>query len=334
MHLTRRMRRNRATPAIRSLVRETRIHADDLILPVFFQAGNTPPKPIESMPGVNRWNITDLVAECTRCVDAGIRAVALFPCIDPALKDPRGSHALSPDNILFEATRAVKASCPSLLIISDVALDPYTSHGHDGILRSDSQTHVENDATVEALCKLAVLQAEAGTNLVAPSDMMDGRILAIREYLDLAGYADTGILSYAAKYASAYYGPFRDAVGSSKAASAPIDKSGYQMDPGNAREAKLEVATDEAEGADIVMVKPAGAYLDIIRSVRETVSIPVAAYQVSGEFAQIHAASQRGWLDYRATRDESLLAIKRAGADMILTYFALEVARELRGQPA
>jgi len=325
--LLRRMRRNRSSAAIRDLVRETRLHPSDFIQPLFVQVGGLPPEPIGSMPGVFRLSIPDLVSECKICRDAGIRAVAIFPKIDRALKDPLGSHATAEGNLLFEAIRRVKAEVSDLLIVTDVALDPYTDHGHDGVLEPSGRG-VENDLTVDALCQLAIAEAAAGADIVAPSDMMDGRVRAIREALDAAGFERVAILSYAVKYASAYYGPFRDAVGS-KTGTTPIDKRGYQMDPANVREAALEIALDEWEGADIVMVKPAGPYLDVIRCVRESTSLPVAAYQVSGEYSQIHAAAQLGWLDYEATRDESLVGIKRAGADIILTYFAKEMAANL-----
>jgi len=325
--LLRRMRRNRGSSAIRDLVRETSLHPHDFIQPLFVQAGGLPPEPIGSMPGVVRFSVSDLVEECKLCRDAGVRAVAIFPKIDPLLKDAIGAHAIAEDNLLFEAVRRVKAAVPDLLIVTDVALDPYTDHGHDGILEP-ADGGVANDLTVDALCRLALAEAAAGADIVAPSDMMDGRVRAIRSALDGAGFERVAILSYAVKYASAYYGPFRDAVGS-KTGSSPIDKKGYQMDPANVREAVLETQLDESEGADIVMVKPAGPYLDVIRCVREATALPVAAYQVSGEYAQIHAAAQLGWLDYAATRDESLLAIKRAGADMILTYFAREMAETL-----
>jgi porphobilinogen synthase len=318
------MRRNRSSVAIRALVRETKITAEDLIQPLFVLDGES--EPVTSMPGVQRHSVASLVEECGKCAAAGIRAVAIFPCIEAARKDDSGSHATATDNILFEAVVAVKSALPELLVITDVALDPYTGHGHDGILTPDGR-EVANDETVAALCKLAVAEAKAGADIVAPSDMMDGRVGAIRAALDEAGFERTLILSYAAKFASAFYGPFRDAVGSGK--SAPLDKRGYQMDPANVREAQFEVQLDEDEGADIVMVKPAGPYLDVIRAVREATSLTVAAYQVSGEYAQIHAAALLGWLDYERTRDESLLAIKRAGADMILTYFAREVAERL-----
>ncbi len=304
------------------------MRAEDLVQPLFVRAGNGEPEAVASMPGVMRWSVDGLVEECRACAAVGIRAVAIFPVIAADLKDGTGSHATAEGNVLFPAVRAVKAALPDLVVITDVALDPYTDHGHDGLVSDDGMV-VMNDATVAALCELAVAEARAGADVVAPSDMMDGRVAAIREALDGVGFEDVGILSYAAKFASAFYGPFRDAVGS-KVGGRGVDKRSYQMDPGNAREALLEVALDEAEGADMVMVKPAGAYLDIIRGVRERTDLPVAAYQVSGEFAQIHAAARLGWLDYAAARDESVLAIKRAGADFVLTYFSREIAEGLR----
>jgi porphobilinogen synthase len=326
--LLRRMRRNRATPSVRALMRETVLRVEDLIQPLFVRAGEGDPEPVASMPGVVRHTVSSLAEECRKVADLGIPAVALFPKIDSSLKDPTGTHATDSRNVLYAAIRAVKKAVPGLTLIVDVALDPYTDHGHDGI--PDRKGSVGNDATVEALCRLAVAQAEAGADIVAPSDMMDGRVAAIRRALDAGGFLDTAILAYSAKYASAFYGPFRDAVGSGKV-SAPLDKRTYQMDPANVREALLEVELDEREGADMVMVKPAGPYLDVIRAVREKTTLPLAAYQVSGEYAQIHAAAKLGWLDYASTRDEALLAIKRAGADMILTYFASEVAAQLSG---
>jgi len=325
--LVRRMRRNRATSSIRSLVRETILRPEDLIQPLFVRSGEGAPEAVASMPGVARHTVATLVEECRKVADLGIPAVALFPCIESALKDPVGTHATNSSNILFCAIQAVKKATPGLTLIVDVALDPYTDHGHDGIL--DGKGSIENDSTVEALCRLAVAQAKAGADIVAPSDMMDGRVGAIRAALDAEGHSGVGILAYSAKYASAYYGPFRDAVGSGKV-SAPLDKRTYQMDPANVREAILEVELDEREGADMVMVKPAGPYLDVIRAIREVTDLPLAAYQVSGEYAQIHAAAKLGWLGYASTRDEALLAIKRAGADMILTYFATEVAESLQ----
>ena len=279
------------------------------------------------MPGVIRNTLDSLVQSCLEAEKWGIPAVAVFPCVRSSLKDPEGSYGFHPDNLLYQAVRAVKKACPELLVITDVALDPYTSHGHDGLLSADAQT-VENDRTVEALCRLAVMEAQAGADIVAPSDMMDGRVAAIRTALDEAGFSNIAILAYSAKYASALYGPFRDAVGS-KIGKDAISKATYQMDPANRREAASEVGLDIAEGADMVMIKPASYYLDIIREVSDNSTVPVAAYQVSGEYSQIHAAAKLGWLDYERTRNESLIAIKRAGADMILSYFAREVAEEI-----
>lgn len=308
---------------MRRLVRETHVRPDDLIWPLFVhESGET--TEIGSMPGVFRHSIASLVEAGQVALRLGIPAVAIFPCIEPSLKDPRGSLALDPQNLLFRAVRAVKAACPELLVITDVALDPYTSHGHDGLLSADGLT-VDNDPTVEALCELALREAEAGADIVAPSDMMDGRVGEIRRALDQAGQERIAILAYSAKFASSFYGPFREAVGSKMGKDA-ISKATYQLDPANRREARREAELDERENADIVMVKPASYYLDILREVSDNSRIPVAAYQVSGEFSQIHAAARLGWLDYERTRDESLLAIKRAGADMIFTYFAREVA--------
>jgi porphobilinogen synthase len=307
------------------------LRADDLIAPLFVVEGKGRPDPIASMPGVFRLNLKDLVKECRELHRLGVPAVALFPKLDPKLKTPEGSEALNKDTLVLRAVRAVKAAVPELTVIVDVALDPYTNHGHDGVLTA-AQDDVDNDRTVAILREMAVLQAGAGVDFVAPSDMMDGRVGAIRKALDAAGHTNTGILAYSVKYNSAYYGPFRDAVGSAQAAGTRLlNKATYQMNPANRREAIREMQLDVAEGADIVMVKPAGPYLDIIREVRNNTRMPVAAYQVSGEYAQIQAAAKLGWLDLVRTRNESLLAIKRAGADMILTYFAKEVAKELRG---
>jgi len=325
--LLRRMRRNRATPAIRALVRETVLDREDLIQPLFVGAGDSVPEPVSSMPGVVRHTVSSLVEECRKLEQVGIPAITIFPCIESKLKDAVGSYAHDPKNVLFSAIRAVKKACPDLTIIGDVGLDSYTSRGNDGVL--DNRGILENDATVESLARLAVAESQAGADIVAPCDMMDGRVRVIRTALDAAGQMQTGILAYSVKYASSYYGPFRDAV-KSGAGGVTLDKRGYQMDPANVREALLEVKLDEEEGADMVMVKPAGPYLDVIRAVREQTLLPLAAYQVSGEYAQIHAAARLGWLDYGQTRDESLLAIKRAGADMIMTYFAAEVAATLR----
>ncbi len=319
------MRRLRRTGGVRRMVRETCLDPADLVQPLFVHGGGSN-EPVASMPGVVRHSVKSLVQECREVFDLGIPAVAVFPVIERAHKDVAGSHALSDDNLLFRALNEVKGAVPDLVLIADVALDPYTDHGHDGVLAKDGRD-VDNDPTVEILARLAVKEAEAGADIVAPSDMMDGRVGAIRAALDGAGRTDTCILAYAAKFASAYYGPFRDAVGSVQ--ENPISKTTYQLDPANVREALREVELDEREGADMVMVKPAGPYLDVIRAVREETKLPLAAYQVSGEYAQIHAAAKAGWLDYEKCRDESLLAIKRAGADIILTYFAREMAEAL-----
>jgi porphobilinogen synthase len=312
------------------MVEETVLRPADFIAPLFVVEGKGAPEPIKSMPGVARLNVVDLVRECRELFKVGVPAVALFPKLDAKLKDDEGTRALDEDALVLRAVRAVKKALPEMTIVTDVALDPYTSHGHDGVL-NDARDDVENDRTVEILTRMAVLQARAGVDLVAPSDMMDGRIGAIRRALDAAGFSGTGIMAYSAKYNSAYYGPFREAVGSAKAAGTRLlSKATYQMNPANRREAITEVLLDEAEGADILMVKPAGLYLDIIREVREATRKPVAAYQISGEYAQIQAAARLGWLDLARCRHESLLAIKRAGADLILTYFAKEMAAELR----
>jgi porphobilinogen synthase len=332
LDLPQRPRRLRRTASRRAMVEETVLRAQDLIAPLFVVDGSGAPEEIKSLPGQFRFNVKDLVKECRELYKLGIPAVALFPKLDAKLKDEKATEALNPDTLILRAVRAVKKAVPELSIITDVALDPYTSHGHDGVL-NETGDDVHNDATVEILQQMAVLQAEAGVDFVAPSDMMDGRVGAIREALDEAGFTDTAIMAYSAKYNSAYYGPFRDAVGSAKAAGTRLlSKATYQMNPANRREALYEVELDLDEGADVVMVKPAGLYLDIIREVRDAVDAPVAAYQISGEYAQIHAAAQLGWLDLVRSRDESLLAIKRAGADMILTYFAKDVAKALRAK--
>ncbi len=302
---------------------------DDLIWPVFVKDGNGEAEPVPSMPGVMRHPITSLVEACRAAVEVGIKAVALFPVTPADLKDATGTEALNPECLVLRAVRELKKALPELLIITDVALDPYTTHGHDGLLNS-AGTDVGNDATVDVLARMAVAHANAGVDWVAPSDMMDGRVGAIRAALDAAGHSDISILAYSAKYASAFYGPFRDAVGSQAAAgTAYLDKRTYQLNPANPRESMVEASLDIDEGADFLMVKPAGAYLDILCRLRQWTDLPVAAYQVSGEYAQLHAAAEQGWLDLAAARDESLLAIKRAGADLILTYFARDIAREL-----
>ncbi len=331
LDLIQRPRRLRRSPGLRQMVSETVLQPADFIAPLFVVEGAEPPQEISSMPGVFRYSIPDLVNECRELAALGVPAVALFPKLESRLKDDVGSCALDREGLVLRAVRAVKEALPEMVVVTDVALDPYTTHGHDGVL-TPAGDDVDNDRTVDILSRMAVLQAEAGVDLVAPSDMMDGRVGAIRRALDAAGYSGTGILAYSVKYNSAFYGPFRDAVGSAKAAGTRLlSKATYQMNPANRREAIEEVQLDVAEGADMVMVKPAGAYLDIIRDVREAVKKPVAAYQVSGEYSQIQAAARLGWLDLARTRHESLLAIKRAGADLILTYFAKEMAKVLRG---
>ncbi|HKB57575.1 MAG TPA: porphobilinogen synthase [Lacunisphaera sp.] len=330
LNLTHRPRRLRRQPSRRALVTETVLRVEDLIAPLFVVDGKGRPEPIASMPGVSRFNLADLVRECRELHQLGVPAVALFPKLDAKLKDADGTEALNKNTLVLRAVRAVKKAVPELTVITDVALDPYTSHGHDGVLTAAGDD-VDNDRTVAILCRMAVLQAAAGVDFVAPSDMMDGRVGAIRKTLDAAGHTDTGILAYSVKFNSAYYGPFREAVGSAQAAGTRLlSKATYQMNPANRREAVREMQLDVQEGADIVMVKPAGLYLDIIREVRNNTRLPVAAYQISGEYAQIQAAARLGWLDLARCRDESLLAIKRAGADMILTYFAKDVAKALK----
>jgi len=326
--LSRRPRRLRRNASVRALVQETQVTVDDFIYPLFVREGEGAGEPVPSMPGVERHKIEGLVAECRAAAALGIKAVALFPVTPVELKDERGTEALNPDCLVLRAVKAVKAAVPDLVVITDVALDPYTTTGHDGVLNA-AGNDVDNDATLEILAKMAVVQADVGVDWVAPSDMMDGRVGAIRSALDAAGHTQVAILAYSAKYASAFYGPFRDAVGSQQAVGKSyLDKKTYQLNPANPRESIMEAALDIKEGADVLMVKPAGAYLDILCQLRQLTDLPLAAYQVSGEYAQIHAAAEKGWLDYAATRDESLLAIKRAGANLILTYFAKEIAEE------
>ncbi len=323
-----RPRRNRRTPAIRSMVRETMLSPANFILPLFLHE-DVEDTPIASMPGVTRWSLESLVREAGEAHALGIPAVVLFPKIEEALKSPDGKECHNDDGLVPRAIRALKAAHPSLCVITDVALDPYNSDGHDGIVKrsENGDLTVLNDETVEILCEQALCHARAGADIVAPSDMMDGRVTAIRDALDAEGFTDVSILSYTAKYASAFYGPFRGALDS---APKEGDKKTYQMDPANVREAVRETLLDEAEGADMLMVKPAGIYLDVIARVRETTTLPVAAYQVSGEYLMLKSASAAGWLDERAIVLESLTAIKRAGASMILTYFAKQAAVWLR----
>jgi porphobilinogen synthase len=316
MNLPIRPRRNRQSPAMRDLVRETDLNPGHLIYPLFLQEGgeNTP---ISSMPGCTRWSLDGLVKEAGEAHALGVPAVVLFPRIPDELKTRDAAACFADDGLVPRAIRALKAAHPTLTVITDVALDPYNSDGHDGLVADDGR--ILNDETVAVLCQQALCHARAGADMVSPSDMMDGRVAALREALDAAGFQAVSIMSYTAKYASAYYGPFRGALDSAPKAG---DKKTYQMDPANAREALREAALDEAEGADILMVKPAGPYLDIIAKIRAATSLPIAAYQVSGEYLMIKSASAAGWLDEAKIVHESLIGIRRAGADMILTYFA------------
>lgn len=317
-----RLRRNRRSDWSRRLVRETTLSAGDLIWPIFLIEGQNQRSAVDSMPGVERLSVDLAVKAAAEAADLGIPAIALFPNTHPSLRDELASEALNPANLVCRAVRAIKANVPDIGIICDVALDPYTSHGHDGLLLDGE---IDNDRTVEILVRQALIQAEAGCDILAPSDMMDGRIGAIREALEKDGFTNTQILAYAAKYASAYYGPFRDAVGSGTMLKG--DKRGYQMDPANAEEALREVGQDIAEGADMVMVKPGLPYLDIVRRVKEAFHVPTFVYQTSGEYSMIVAAAERGWIDRDRVILESLMACKRAGADAILSYFALEAVR-------
>jgi porphobilinogen synthase len=321
----RRMRRNRRDAATRRLVAEHRLSVDDLIWPVFVKDG-TGEDAVPSMPGVLRVGLDRLAAHVEAGVRLGIPAIALFPVTPRDRKDANGTEALNPDNLMNRAARLLTREFPNTLLIGDVALDPYTDHGHDGVIRDG---YVANDETLEILTRQAVIQAQSGIGVIAPSDMMDGRVAAIRAALDAAGLIHTRIMAYSAKYASAFYGPFRDAVGSSSALTG--DKKTYQMDPANSEEALREVALDLEEGADMVMVKPGMPYLDIVRRVKERFGVPTFAYQVSGEYAMIEAAARNGWLDGEQAMMESLLAFKRAGADGVLTYFAPRAAAVLKG---
>ena len=320
-----RLRRNRRAGWSRRLVAETRLSVDDLIWPLFVVEGSNTRVPVASMPGVERLSVDLVVAAAREAATLGIPAVALFPYTDPKLRSDDAREAFNPDNLVCRATRAVRDTGLDIGVILDVALDPYTSHGHDGLMRDG---HIVNDLTLDALVRQSLVQAEAGCDVLAPSDMMDGRIGAIRAALEAAGHADTQIMAYAAKYASAFYGPFRDAVGSSSTLKG--DKRTYQMDPANTDEAVREVVLDIAEGADMVMVKPGMPYLDIVRRIASEHLVPTFAYQVSGEYAMLMAAAERGWLDGDRVMLESLLAFKRAGAAGILTYFAPRAARILR----
>ena len=327
-HITghRRMRRNRKADWTRRMVRENQLSVDDLIWPIFIVAGSGIIEPIPAMPGVNRMSVDKAVEAAKQAADLGIPALATFPNEDLSLRDETGSHSLVENNLINEATRAIKKAVPEIGIITDVALDPFTSHGHDGILRGDI---IVNDETVDAIARAAVMQADAGADIIAPSDMMDGRVGAIRRALDAAGHQDVGIMSYATKFASAHYGPYREAISTSGLLKG--DKKTYYIDPANGTEAMRDTALDVEEGADMLMVKPGLPYLDIIRRLKDEFQMPTFAYQVSGEYSMIKAAAANGWIDGDKAMMESLLAFKRAGCDGNLTYFAPQVAEMLRG---
>ena len=325
LDLTIRMRRNRKSEWARRLVRENVLTTNDLIWPLFVIDGHDKRAPIASMPGVERLSVDQAVRAAERAMTLNIPRIALFPYTDPALRDDTGTEATNADNLVCQSVRAIKKEFPDLGVLCDVALDPFTSHGHDGLIHDGK---ILNDETVAVLVRQALVQAEAGCDIIAPSDMMDGRVGAIRAGLDAAGFGDVQIMAYAAKYASAFYGPFRDAIGSAKTLTG--DKRTYQMDSANSDEAIREVELDIAEGADMVMVKPGMPYLDIIRRIKDTFAMPTFAYQVSGEYAMITAAANNGWIDGERAMLESLLAFKRAGADGVLTYFAPVVAEKLR----
>lgn len=320
----RRMRRNRKADWTRRLVQENRLTVDDLIWPVFVVPGTNVIDPVAAMPGVNRMSVDKLVEAAKEASDLGIPAIATFPNIEMHLRDETGSNSLLADNLINEATRAIKKAVPNLGVITDVALDPFTSHGHDGVLRGDV---IVNDETVELVARAAVVQADAGSDIIAPSDMMDGRIGVIRQALDEAGHQNVGIMSYATKFASAFYGPYRDAIGTGGLLKG--DKKTYYIDPANGTEAIRDAALDVEEGADMLMVKPGLPYIDICWRMKEAFGLPVFAYQVSGEYSQIKAAAMNGWIDGERVMLETLLAFKRAGCDGILTYFAMDVARHL-----
>ncbi|MBN9443335.1 MAG: porphobilinogen synthase [Bosea sp.] len=323
--LTRRMRRNRKADWSRRLVRENLLTTDDLIWPIFLIDSSEASTPVAWMPGVDRLNVDEAVRQAAEAAELGIPAIAPFPFVEKALRDPTGSEALNAENLMCRAVRAIKQEVPQIGIICDAALDPYTSHGHDGVMDGE---RILNDASVAILVRQALALADAGADVIAPSDMMDGRVGAIRAALDETGHEDVQIMAYAAKYASAFYGPFRDAIGTN--ATLIGDKRTYQMDPANSDEAIAEVALDLDEGADMVMVKPGLPYLDVIARVKDQFRVPTFAYQVSGEYAMLMAAVQNGWLDGDKAMLESLTAFKRAGADGVLTYFAPRVARKLK----
>jgi len=324
-----RPRRNRRSQSIRSLIRETKVSVDDLVYPLFVQEGNSIKEEIASLPGNYRWSLDTLLDEIGSCIEVGLHSFILFPKVPNDKKDKTGSYGLSDVNFYLKAAEKIKSTYPQISLISDVAMDPYSSDGHDGLVIDGI---IDNDQTVEVLSEMSVLQAQAGFDIIGPSDMMDGRVEEIRDALDHAGFVETGIMAYTAKYASGFYGPFRDALDSAPVEdeSIPKDKKTYQMDPANKREAIREADLDTAEGADFLMVKPALHYLDVIQTLKDNYSLPIAAYHVSGECAMLIAASQKGWLDYDVVMPETLLSIKRAGADVILTYFAKDFAKRIR----
>ena len=327
LDLTIRPRRNRKSDWARRMVRENVLTTDDLIWPLFVTGGHNTRAPVASMPGIDRLSVDQIVRDAERAMKLNIPCLALFPYTDPTLRDEQGSEAVNPENLVCQSVRAIKKEFPDVGILCDVALDPFTSHGHDGLLEDGK---ILNDETVAVLVRQALVQAEAGCDIIAPSDMMDGRVGAIREALDRAGFQDVQIMAYAAKYASAFYGPFRDAIGSAKTLTG--DKRTYQMDSSNSDEALREVELDIAEGADMVMVKPGMPYLDVLRRVKDTFAMPTFAYQVSGEYAMIAGAAQNGWIDGERAMMESLVGFKRAGADGVLTYFAPKAAEKIRQQ--
>lgn len=323
-----RPRRNRSTPGIRALIRETELSAAHLILPLFIQEGHNQSDPIAAMPGCNRLTLDRLISVAQEAYALGISAIALFPVIATSLKDECATEALNPEGLIPRTIRRLKRELPQLVVMTDIALDPYSSDGHDGLVRDG---RIINDASAQVLARMAVVHARAGADVVAPSDMMDGRVRVIREALDAEGFGETAICSYCAKYASAFYGPFREALDSAprRREGVPLDKCSYQMDPANGREALREAAADEAEGADWLLVKPGLPYLDVIADLHQGTHLPIVAYQVSGEYSMLRAAAERGWIDYSACLMESLIAFRRAGADIIITYGALDAARLL-----
>ena len=322
IHRPRRIRKN---PAIRSLVTENTLRHNDFVLPVFVSEKATVPENIPSMPEIYRWPLKLLIPQIKKWHDIGITSFAIFPQIADDKKDSKGSEFLKKDSLFLKVANEIKSVLPDLILICDLALDPYTIHGHDGII--DDKNNIDNDSTVKILSQGAVLAAESGYDLVAPSDMMDGRIQIIRKELERNNFCDVGIISYSAKFSSGYYGPFREAIGSNQAN--PIDKSSYQLNPANFREAKRELELDFDEGADILMIKPAEPYLDVINYAKRKFNIPIAAYQVSGEYSRIWAAHMQGWLDLEKCANESLISIKRAGADLIFSYFAERIVKQL-----